>query len=224
MFNNTSSQPTAAAPVGAVARSRRVGLFAGGVIAATLVAGGVALAHHDPNVIHACAHDQTGALRQVDDDADCQPSESPVEWGIVGPEGPVGPMGPQGPVGPQGPIGPEGPVGATGPQGPAGADGADGATGPAGPQGPAGTGGISGYEIVYESVDNPVIQNDEIVRAYCPAGKVVVGGGHIVQPMVGRLMASRPDPTDGDHWFVHVTNLGLNGPSVAAYAICVDAP
>jgi len=126
-------------------------------------------------------------------------------------------MGPQGPQGPQGATGANGT--ATGPQG---ATGARGSCGPSGaPQGPAGTAAMSGYEAVSVGVDNPFIQNDEIVEADCPAGKVVTGGGYIVDPPVGKVKSNYPEP-DGSGWYLWVENLGANSPYVTAWAICVD--
>jgi Collagen triple helix repeat (20 copies) len=114
--------------------------------------------------------------------------------GATGATGPAGPAGADGPAGPAGPTGPAGPAGATGPQGPAGAQGPagpqgetgatgapglPGAQGPPGPAGPAG--GLLGYELV-QVVNEPVFSVNmnttaPSVIAWCPAGKVAVGGG-----------------------------------------------
>lgn len=69
------------------------------------------------------------------------------------------------PAGPQGPAGPAGP---SGPQGPAGQPGAA---------------GVSGYEVVSESrtVHAPFGAVSLNTSATCPQGKVVVGGGGLVQ-------------------------------------------
>lgn len=95
-----------------------------GVIA---LGGGLALANHDSNTIHACAKDATGALRKVTSAQECKSGETAVQWAITGVPGPQGSPGPQGPAGPQGPPGPAGPQGSPGPQGPAGPAGAPGA-------------------------------------------------------------------------------------------------
>lgn len=205
-----------------LSRVRRLGgkttwAVAGAVCGSVLV-GGIVAAHHDANVIHACAQDSNGKLRMVESDEDCGLSESPVEWGIVGPEGP---QGPEGPTGPQGPVGPQGPQGPAGPQGADGATGATGAQGAEGPQGPAGPSALSGYEVVTKFEANGLGKTDEIVKVYCPAGKLAVGGGFSVSPMVGRVERSHP-LTDGTGWHVYIINLGLNSPSVGAYVVCVD--
>lgn len=61
--------------------------------------GGIAAAMHDPNTIHACADDQAGNLRLVEDSDDCRKNESALEWNVEGPQGPPGPPGPPGPQG-----------------------------------------------------------------------------------------------------------------------------
>lgn len=84
------------------------------------------------DLIHACVHKESGAVRIVSADSDCGSDESALEWGIVGVQGPKGDPGPRGPQGPQGDTG------AQGPQGP------KGDTGPAGPQGERGPRGAKG--------------------------------------------------------------------------------
>jgi hypothetical protein len=197
---------------------RHVGLVAAGGTAATILIGGIAMATHDGNSLHACAHAQTGTLRLVESADECGPPETAMEWNIEGPQGPIGPVGPMGPQGPQGPIGPMGPQGPIGPQGVAGDDGA---VGPTGPQGPAGPGAASGYEIVNDFVENDFGNMGEILTTECPAGKVVVGGGHTMNPPVGRIRESRPQ-SDGSGWYVWIENLGGNTPTIGAWAICVD--
>jgi len=86
----------------------------------------------DENVISGCYQKVNGQLRILTANGACNPSELPVSWNIVGPQGPAGPQGPEGPQGPQGPVGPQGPAGAQGPAGPQGPEG------PAGLQGPSG--------------------------------------------------------------------------------------
>lgn len=60
---------------------------------ATGAAAGAAQVDEDLT-IHACAQKNNGQLRTVEDPAECNPSEVPVVWNIVGPEGPPGPPGP----------------------------------------------------------------------------------------------------------------------------------
>jgi hypothetical protein len=91
-----------------------------------------------------------------------------------------------------------------------------------GPQGPAGAPGVSGWEIVqttsvYSSV-SPRLQT-----AACPAGKKVVGGGGVANP-VAVLYGSSPT-AGGDGWSV----LAIESPATTAdwyldaFAICVTA-
>jgi hypothetical protein len=173
---------------------RHVGLVAAGGTAATILIGGIAMATHDGNSLHACAHAQTGTLRLVESADECGPPETAIEWNIEGPQGPIGPQG---------------------------VAGDDGAVGPTGPQGPAGPGAASGYEIVNDFVENDFGNMGEILTTECPAGKVVVGGGHTMNPPVGRIRESRPQ-SDGSGWYVWIENLGGNTPTIGAWAICVD--
>jgi hypothetical protein len=218
LSTTTNTSPTTS-PTSA-RRSRRHWLGSTVVVVAAFSAGGIALAHHDANTIHACAKQQTGSLRMVESADDCLSSENAVEWNVQGPQGPIGP---QGPVGPEGPVGPDGAPGPAGPEGEQGEQGEPGPTGPQGAQGPAGPSGISGYELVHVQVENAFISNGEILYANCPAGKVVTGGGFIVSPMTGRVENNQPMP-DGSGWHVEVVNLGASSPWVSAWAICVDAP
>ncbi len=52
-----------------------------------------------PSTIQACYNNANGNLRRVNSVSDCRYHETPISWGVVGPQGPAGP---QGPVGPQG--------------------------------------------------------------------------------------------------------------------------
>ena len=80
-------------------------------------------------VIHSCVNNNSGTIKIVGENEECNNNWSALDWNG---EGPIGPQGPAGA------DGADGADGAQGPQGPAGADGADGATGPQGPQGPPG--------------------------------------------------------------------------------------
>ena len=51
------------------------------------------------NVIYACYQKNNGQLRVVGGLGQCRPSELPIAWNIVGPQGPQGSEGPQGPTG-----------------------------------------------------------------------------------------------------------------------------
>ena len=101
---------------------RRSLVILGGTIGVLGLVAGIAVASipDASGVIHACYKSAQGQVRIVEAAADCNPSESAIQWSQTGPSGPAGPAGPQGP------------------QGPPGATGATGATGPAGPAGPAG--------------------------------------------------------------------------------------
>ncbi len=75
-----------------------------------------------------------------------------------------------GPTGPLGPAGPQGVVGAPGSQG------AGGAAGPTGGAGPTGAAGAFGREVmIVASASDSTSPKAQI--AYCPEGKVAVGGG-----------------------------------------------
>jgi hypothetical protein len=57
-------------------------------------------------VINGCYKSANGQLRVVDPATDrCNPSETPISWNEIGPQGPKGDPGPQGPKGDQGPPG-----------------------------------------------------------------------------------------------------------------------
>ena len=56
----------------------------------------------DADVINACKNNRNGALRVVDDVADCRTSETPLSWNTEGPQGEQGEPGTPGPPGPTG--------------------------------------------------------------------------------------------------------------------------
>ena len=141
----------------------------------------VAAAHGgDATQIHACVHDTNGKTRIVAPDEACMPSESPVDWAIVGPQGPQGDPGPQGDQGPQGDPGPMGPAGQDGQDGQDGAD------------------GVSGYETVTECDPADCAGNPNDTKAVivdCPPGKVALGGGGSVDILpVLAINTSAPFP------------------------------
>ena len=78
----------------------------------------------------------------------------------------TGPQGPQGPQGAQGPQGPQGPPGSQGPQGPSGAT-----------------------NVQYISAQG---SSGTAVRAFCPAGMKVTGGGGFVEGGSDALRQSFP--------------------------------
>lgn len=75
-----------------------VGAAAGAALAANAVMG-------EDEVLYACAQEQTGVLRLVDDPAECRASERSVEWNVQGPPGSQGPKGDAGPKGDPGELG-----------------------------------------------------------------------------------------------------------------------
>jgi len=95
----------------------------------------------------------------------CASGESPLNWNV---KGPTGPQGVQGVQGPQGVKGDKGDPGTTGSSGAAGTNGTNDTNG---------TDGISGYEIVTQDQTFNVPDYGASVRAACPAGKHVLGGG-----------------------------------------------
>jgi hypothetical protein len=148
--------------------------------------------------------------------------------GPVGPQGPTGPQGPQGPAGSTGdsgtpgtagPAGPAGPEGPRGPAGPAGPQGATGATGSTGPQGP---GGVSGRQVVFNNSE-PGEVDDANVFVYCPAGKVVLGGGASVSAAQGVALLSSY-PFSSGSWYANATKFDSSAGtwSLWAYVICAD--
>ena len=115
-------------------------------------------AHGSPN----------GALRVIDTSkigGNCASGESPLNWNV---RGVTGPQGPQGVQGLQGAKGANGDPGTKGPSGAAGTNGTNGTNG---------TDGVSGYEIVTQDQTFNEPDFGGSVRAACPAGKHVLGGG-----------------------------------------------
>ena len=225
---------------------------AAGAVAATALAGGIAVAAIPSagGVIHGCYQKNEGQLRVLDADTDsCRPSELPISWnaegpqgvqgpqGIQGAQGPQGERGPQGETGPQGqqgaqgqpgqqgpqgPPGPQGERGAQGQQGPQGERGPQGTPGPAGAQGPA---GVSGWVVVspgFEALDSL----EEFTRsAVCPAGKRVLGGGYRGDDI--EISKSYPGSASfgspPDRWTVAGTaKLTLTGGDITVYAVCAN--
>jgi hypothetical protein len=99
--------------------------------------------------------------------------------GAAGPAGPKGDRGDRGELGPQGAVGPRGDTGLTGAVGAQGPKGDRGEQGPAGAQGAVGLRGPAGFS-GYEVLEGSLILTPGTVAAqsvFCPAGKVVLGGG-----------------------------------------------
>lgn len=71
-------------------RLHRLGVVVTAAAGFAIMASGVAVAVHDAQTIHGCAHQHHGALRVVDGADQCNPSESPLEWNEQGEAGPPG--------------------------------------------------------------------------------------------------------------------------------------
>jgi hypothetical protein len=128
-------------------------------------------------VIHGCyntslAHgNPIGAVRVIDtakDGGNCSSGESSLNWNV---KGITGPQGAQGPQGSKGDKGDKGDAGLAGPAGTAGTNGTNGSNGS------NGSNGVSGYQIVTQDATFSVPDIGGSVRAACPAGKHVLGGG-----------------------------------------------
>ncbi len=142
-------------------------------------------------VVHSCyntslAHgNPIGAVRVIDtskDGGNCASWESSITWNVKGPTGPQGLQGLQGSKGDKGDKGDRGDVGFAGQAGTAGTNGTNG------------TNGVSGYEIVTQDETFRVPDFSGSVRAACPAGKHVLGGGAELTDSNGRLA---PELTGG---------------------------
>ena len=202
------------------------------VLACVLVAGvGVAYAAvpSSGGVINGCYEKRSGILRVIDAEAgkSCLSFELPISWNQAGPKGEQGPAGPPGATGDVGPAGPPGPQGE---------QGLRGETGATGPQGPSG-GGLTGYERVVRvsSVDSDGWKS---VRAVCPRGKRVLGGGFRVLSNGRPIHIADSLPYDAyatdaqglyvaEGWTVSAYE-GFETPvddnwSIVAHAICVAA-
>lgn len=164
-----------------------------------------------------------GGLRLADLGADVRRALS--QPGIPGPDGP---QGPQGVPGPQGDVGADGLAGERGPAGEVGPVGPQGEVGPEGPQGLTGpAGGLAAYQqVVTEWVTFGTSATPSTmlrtVRALCPAGLRVVGGGYELQGRAGdvEVMVARPE---GSAYRVDAINTGsYSGNTMRAYAVCVS--
>jgi hypothetical protein len=147
--------------------------------------------------------------------------------GATGEPGPAGVPGPTGPPGPQGEQGQKGDPGLRGEPGPTGAPGAQGEPGPTGPPGPQGGPGVSGYErvVVLGEFGN---HDAQLLKAHCPAHKVVVGGGYVKHAPLGAVDVTESlgvTTWDGTRWVdawsvVAIASEVDAGWSINVYAIC----
>ena len=80
--------------------SRKV-LSVGAMLLVTLVGGGTwAFAHGgDPEQVHTCVKDESGAVRVVAPEDECSKKEMSLDWNIQGPVGPQGAQGEPGVLG-----------------------------------------------------------------------------------------------------------------------------
>jgi hypothetical protein len=168
--------------------SRKAIILVGVLISTVFIVG---IAYANGGEIHAC-YNPTGQIRIVESADDCKSQETPLTWNIEGQQGLPGPQGDPGPPG------------ADGADGAPGKDGADGA------QGPQGEPGISEYEIV---LNGPYYSS--WVQAFCPAGKVVLGGGCFT---AYPLSLKSSYPVNDQTWKCVFDGVGY----VTAKAICAD--
>jgi hypothetical protein len=155
------------------------------IAAAVFALGGIAWATipDSAGVIHGCYQKNQGRLRVIDTDGSqtCDPSEKPLSWNQIGPQGPQGPQGdpgPQGPPGAKGDTGPQGPQGDTGPQGPQGDTGPQGPQGDPGPPGPSDAWSVSGYCTGFgtPAYCAPTNGGNDLETLTLPPGSYVISG------------------------------------------------
>jgi hypothetical protein len=148
-------------------------------------------------VIQGCYAKSGGTLRVIDASVtNCKAGETALNWSQQGVPGPTGDPGEPGPAGPQGEQGE-----------------------------PGAPGGLAGYEIVSL---NSATNSDDIKRALvnCPAGKVAVGGGAIIQGDFGGVALQESEPrADGLAWVAQAHEIVATGLEWRLHvtAICADA-
>lgn len=108
-------------------------------------------------------------------------------------------------------------------EGPPGPPGPEGPEGPQGPEGPPGQDGVLGYETVFEqgSVD---ASSTEAVRADCPEGKRVLGGGFSHDPIDG-MQVTRLGPAGvppDSAWLAAARNTTDSPQRLTVHAICAE--
>jgi len=182
-------------------RRRETVAAAIGALVATVLASGVALATNPSSAgtIQACYAKFGGQLRVINpaNHEHCRNGwEVPLSWSEFGAKGDPGPQGPPGPPGPKGDKGDSG-----------GSGGA--AAAPAA--------GMSGWEKdTFTTSLDPGEMTTTVVS--CSAGKHVLGGGVLVTPTFGTVLASGPNSDSG--WQVTYKNDPSNATSMTTYAIC----
>jgi len=172
-----------------------IGVFALVAVVGTLLATQVIASSNGSIVIEACVNQSEGEptiVRIVGNPSECEPEvESPLSWNQEGPQGPAGPKGDTG------------------------------AAGAAGPKGNTGDKGVSGYQRVgvNASCNNGFLQLDKFCgkTVSCPAGKVVLGGGHQGTDDITYVHASYPSSNTA--WTVNV-RVHIGGDSYAVWAVC----
>ncbi len=191
------------------------------IVGVPLTVGGVAMAGipGSSNEITGCYDVKSGALRVIDAEAgqSCIPRrETPVGWNQ---------KGPQGATGPQGAPGSTGAPGAQGPQGPPGPQGVQGLPGPS---------GISGQQIIHFQL---ALEPDSVWMSdqSCPAGTVVLSGGHAVYRTPELSMDAfnnialgwdsgtfvrESRPLDADSWRFSGKTVGWRSDLIDMYLVC----
>ena len=119
--------------------------------------------------------------------------------------------------------------GATGPQGPTGPVGPQGARGDAGPQGPTGPQGPPGHTISYTNGYSAHVTvppgEFRFVNAICPAGTLLVGGGHATEHVSTALLVPTNSypigmPDGRGAWYVVMFNIGDEPEAFWAVSYC----
>jgi Collagen triple helix repeat (20 copies) len=133
---------------------------------------------------------------------------------------PAGPQGPKGDPGPQGIQGINGIKGDPGPQGIQGIKGNPGAPGQKGEKGDPGPPGISGYEVVYKSVNIPDGYSWGPGVVWCPAGKKALAGGWYSLPPETYIYDSLPHYPQMNGWRFYLHNDWGYDDTANLYVVC----
>ena len=107
-----------------------------------------------------------------------------------------------------------------------GQPGAQGEPGPQGPVGPAGAAGVSGLEIVTVTQSISLNGAPVAVRADCPTGKQVLGGGFSHQPTTPEgaslTVAQNTYPSSATSWTVTLMSSHVVATALTVYAVCAS--
>jgi hypothetical protein len=220
-------------------RALRVCLIAGAVLA---IAGGVAYAtiRDGGNVYTACMLKNVGTIRLIDPSlpstnlmSHCTSLETQISWNQIGQRGLDGPQGPQGPKGDPGATGPAGLDGTDGtsvtsatlvagdPNCPNGGSGFRAATGTTyACNGAVGSSGLD-VKTVFAEGDVPSMAAG-LVRAACPTGYQVTGGGFNTHKSGVEVSASSPEDIF-ETWVVDAFNHTDETAQILDWAVCIKA-